>query len=66
MGEYKIGLAYFEIYLPKKNGDPIKGVYEIIEQDRHYLMLRDENIEFLASKRSIKVYEPDKSKWPIC
>jgi hypothetical protein len=64
MTDYKPGLAYFEIHPPKKNGDPLKGVYEIVEEDRYYLLLRDDNIEFLASKRSIDIYEPDKDKWP--
>ena len=64
MNDYKSGLAYFEIYPAKKNGDPIKGVYEIVEQDKYWLLLRDDTVEMRVSKQSVAVYEVDEKRWP--
>jgi hypothetical protein len=47
-----------------KKGDCIKGIYFVSEQDGYYLELKDEEVLQIVSKRSIKVYEPDRAKWP--
>ena len=63
MTDYLTGApAYLEF--TGKGGDPIKGVYFVVDQDRYYIELRDEETIQIVSKRSIKVYEPDRMKWP--
>ena len=62
MNDYKTGLpAYIEFL--KKDGTNGRGVWFVADQDNYYLELRDDNLKFKVSKRSVSVYEPDKTKW---
>jgi len=63
MNDYKTGQpAYMEF--PGKNGYMIKGVYFVVSDDKYYIEIHDEETMQIISKRSIKTYETDRSRWP--
>lgn len=57
-------IAYLEFYLPKKLGDPIKGIYRITDQDKNNILIKDCEVEILVPRECIKVYEEDLKRWP--
>lgn len=62
MGEYTTGtFGYFEFVIRAKvKGTifeyPQTGHYFIVDQDRAYLMLKDEEIEIPVAKKNIRVF----------
>jgi len=63
MYDYKLKCpAYIEF--SKKDGTCGKGVWLVADQDKYYIELHDEDAIIIVSKRSIKIYEPDRNNWP--
>jgi hypothetical protein len=63
MNDYKIGCpAYLEY--TNKGGYDIKGVFFLVSQDPYWIEIQEEEKMQLVSKRSIKIYEPERDKWP--
>ena len=64
MNEYLIGIAYLEFFLPKKAGDPIKGIYKIVDQDKNNILIKDQDVEIIVPKYCIRIYDTDSKRWP--
>lgn len=63
MNDYKTGCpAYLEFV--NKSGENTRGIFYVTEQDRWNIELRDEEVYQIVAKKKIKVYEPDREKWP--
>jgi hypothetical protein len=64
MNEYPAGtLAYFEFTnTTKVRGckveNLIKGHYLVIQEEKNYVMLKEEEIEFIVRKKDIREYKP--------
>lgn len=63
MNDYLVGSSAYIEY-QKKGGAPCKGVFHVVDQDRYFIEVKEEEVIQIISKRSITVYETDKNKWP--
>jgi hypothetical protein len=65
MNEYQIGTFAFLEFTVKSSkskvySDPISGVYEIIDEDKNCIQVREQEIELIIQKSRITKFEPQK------